>query len=414
MTYELKPRTPEGERFVTAAESVIETLRGRADGADRASATDASNFADMRAAGITAAFVPEKCGGLGLTSIHDWMAGMTRLGRGDGSAAIAMNMHLAVSRGMALAWHGACASENAALVAQMEDQFAQIVAGDMYVCATATVPGTDNLHPYTEAIRVDGGWCINGTKIFVTGSPIASHVAMNLRIRGEGEGGTDQIGSIMLPLSTEGVIPQDDWQAMGMRASGSQSIVFENVKVPEHMVRAMGPWGVWSPPVLMNRNLSNLPLLGVFVGIAEHAFELALEAAQKKPKEDKPPNAERAGIQHMIGEMEISLATARAMVGQMGQIADDFLAELQGKQPSMEAGHEFLKDHQSMKWVVNRNAIDIVSKAMDIAGGSGFIDKNPLSRLYRDVRAGPFMQPYSPTEAREYIGKVTLGNYPKD
>jgi alkylation response protein AidB-like acyl-CoA dehydrogenase len=165
MTYELKPRTPEGERFVAATESVIESLRERADDADRASAIDADNFADMRDAGITAAFVPEDHDGLGLTSMYDWMAGMTRLGRGDGSAAIAMNMHLTVTRGMSLAWQSAQASGNSALAAQMEDQFAQIVAGDMYVCATATEPGTDNLHPYTEATRVDRGWCINGTKI---------------------------------------------------------------------------------------------------------------------------------------------------------------------------------------------------------------------------------------------------------
>ena len=414
MSYELKPVTEAGAAFVSAAESVIEKLRDRAAAADCNSAVNADNFTDMLAAGVTAAFVPASCGGLGLTSVHDWMAGMSRLGRGDGSAAIAMNMHLAVTRGMALAWQGARASGNEALVAQMEGQFRQIVSGDMYVCATATEPGTDNLHPYTEAERVDGGWRINGTKIFVTGSPQASHVAMNLRVRGEGEDGSDLISSIMLPLSTEGVTPQDDWQAMGMRASGSQSIVFNDVFVAEHMVRPMGSWGVWSIGSLMNRNLSNLPLLGVFLGIAEHAHDLALAAALQKPKQDKPRNADRANIQHMIGEMEILLATARAMVGQMGRMTDDFLADHAGRQPSLEAAHELLKDHQSMKWVVNRNAIEIVSRAMDVAGGGAFMEKHPLSRLYRDVRAGPFMQPYSPTEAREYIGRIALGVYPEN
>ena len=102
------------------------------------------------------------------------------------------------------------------------------------------------------------------------------------------------------------------------------------------------------------------------------------------------------------------------MISQMGQIADDFLIEYQNQKIPVDRAHELLKDHQSMKWVVNSNAINIVSRAMDVVGGSGYMDKNPLSRLYRDVRAGPFMQPYSPTEAREYIGKVMLKIYPED
>lgn len=98
----------------------------------------------------------------------------------------------------------------------------------------------------------------------------------------------------------------------------------------------------------------------------------------------------------------------------MGEQLDAFMTERHGRADiTWEQGHELMKDYQTAKWVVNRNAIQIVSQAMDLFGGGGFMAGNRLSRLYRDVRAGPFMQPFSPVDAREYVGKVLLDAYPE-
>jgi alkylation response protein AidB-like acyl-CoA dehydrogenase len=409
MGYQIKAATSAGAKFVEAAEAHVDAFRARAADADAQNAVCIDNFKDLQRSGVAAAFIPEALGGFGLTSVHDWMAGIATLGRGDGSTAIAINMHLAVTRGMALGFAAAKAQGSAgaeAIAAQLE----KVVAGETLICATATERGTDNLHPLTEAVAVDGGYHINGTKLFVTASPIATHIAMNLRVRKDG---ADSIGSVMMPLDTPGITPNDDWDALGMRSSGSQSVTFADCFVPEHAIGVLAPWGRWSVPMLMSRSFSNMPLVAAFLGIAESAAELALSALSTQTKLGKPTR-ERPGIQHTVAEMEIDLATCQSFVDRAGARFDDFLARHAGTPPTLADAHELMKDYQSAKWVVNAKAIEIVSKAMDLAGGAGYVTGNSLTRLYRDVRAGPFMQPGVPTEARDYIGKVVLGDYPED
>ena len=71
------------------------------------------------------------------------------------------------------------------------------------------------------------------------------------------------------------------------------------------------------------------------------------------------------------------------------------------------------KDYQCAKWVVNQHAIKFIGQAMELNGGTGFGVRNPLTRLYIDVKAGPYiMQPYSPIDAHMYDKNVVLGAYP--
>jgi alkylation response protein AidB-like acyl-CoA dehydrogenase len=404
MSYRISPVSPEGERVVAIAAGLNPALRERADAADRANRIEPQNYRDMQASGLAAAFVPAELGGLGLRSIHDWILAITTLAKGDGSAAIAISMHLSATRGLAGVYRanppGSAPHQRAKAILE------RVAEGEVLICSTTTERGNDNLHPLTEAFAHEQGWRINGTKHFVTMSPLATHINTNVRMR-DGDG--DHIANVLFPMTTPGVRQHDNWDALGMRASGSQSISFDDCIVPKDALRKIGPWGQWSIPVLVNRTLANVPLVGAFLGLAEAAFDYAL-AHQRKSE----GAADRAGVPNALAEMEILLATSQSILARMGQQLDAFMAQSRGGADcTWEQGHELMKDYQSAKWVVNRNAIEIVSQAMDLFGGGGFMAGNPLSRLYRDVRAGPFMQPHSPIDARDYVGRVLLGAYPE-
>jgi alkylation response protein AidB-like acyl-CoA dehydrogenase len=407
---ELVAKTEPGRRFSAVAEAHAEAFRERAPGHDAAGTFPAENFEELKKSGGIAAFVPEELGGFGLDSVHDWAVAMERFGRADASTAIALNMHLAITRMLAQMWRGARAQGDDAGAARNEGMLRAVAAGGLVICATATEAGTDFLRPLTTATRSSDGWLLSGRKLFVTLSPVANLHVMNLRIPNPAG---DQIGFAFVPAGTAGLEPQGDWDALGMRASGSQSVVLRDCRVPESSVQIAGAWGEWNPGLLMGRTLGNLTLVGVFLGIAERARQLAVDAASAQRKEKfGAPIANASGVQHLVGEIDIDLAAARAVLARTAEHLDGLLAETVGL-PSLDSAHACMRDYQCAKWVVNQNAIQVVSRAMDVCGGGAFMSSNELSRLYRDVRAGPFMQPFAPSEAREYVGQVALGRYPK-
>jgi alkylation response protein AidB-like acyl-CoA dehydrogenase len=77
-----------------------------------------------------------------------------------------------------------------------------------------------------------------------------------------------------------------------------------------------------------------------------------------------------------------------------------------------EAIDALFNEVQQAKAYVNRAALRVVDRAMTMTGGAAYMNAHPLSRLYRDARAGSFMHPLGANAAYEYIGAVTLGMQP--
>jgi acyl-CoA dehydrogenase len=192
-------------------------------------------------------------------------------------------------------------------------------------------------------------------------------------------------------MSAEGVRLEQDWAAHGMRSTGSQTVVFEDVFVPEGAVSLRRPLGefhqVWNVVLTVA-----LPLIaGVYVGVAERAAEIALGLARKRASDPT--------TQWSAGEMQSALVIARVAHDRMMQLANDL-----DFTPSLALTDEMLvlKTHSV------ESARTAVEKAMEMAGGPGFYRAAGLERLLRDVRAGDF-HPLASKPQLLFSGRLALG-----
>jgi len=398
----LEACTERGRHAVGLASGVISTLRERAPKYDHAGSFPFDNIRDLHACGVLRATVPEDLGGLGVAALRDLAVCIERLARGDGSTAIGANMHLAVVWAMAREWRTRRAAGGEEEVAGLESLLRSVAAGSLTISVLVSERGAGFLDTRTEAAPVEGGWRVQGRKLFGTLSSAAGLFVVAVRLRAEGR--EDRLAFAYVPRETEGLEVLDNWDALGMRASGSNDVVLHDCFVPAPLVVDLGTWGRWNSRLLEGRAAGNIGLLGAFLGIAEAARQLALD--------DVRSNADRVvqpATRHAVGELEIALAAARAGLQRGADALDGhFARHPEGPAPLVEA-HAAMKHFQCAKWTVNRRAIEVVDRAMTLSGGRSYARCHPLSRLYRDVRAGPFMQPFQPPEALQYIGAVALG-----
>jgi alkylation response protein AidB-like acyl-CoA dehydrogenase len=407
MNFELEPVSSPGLALTGLAEKHAGEFVATAQEHDRDQSFPYPHWDAMRRSGLLSASVPARLGGLGVSAVHDLVVAVSRLARGDASIAIGAAMHLTAFWFFSRLPSGPAAERDADLAAMVALLLRRCARGHVVACVAISEPGTSLGWPNTTA-RADGdGYRIDGRKGFCTGSPAGTLFLSTVRI--VGADGSQSLGFAVVPRETAGLTVLENWDAMGMRASGSNDVVFDGCRVPRRLVMTSGPLGVVSVEMMPMTMVGTLVLVGAALGIAERAQELVAPTVAGQVDDARGRAwADRPSVQRLVAENEVDLTVARSALGRVATIVDERFSE-GGVVPTRPQLHELMKEIQCVNVAVKRAAIAVVDRALTVSGGRGYLSANPLSRLYRDVRAGPFMQPLSMLDAFEYIGKIKLG-----
>jgi alkylation response protein AidB-like acyl-CoA dehydrogenase len=400
MFLELTPRTPAGAHLCALAGELAGDFAGHAAAHDRDGSYPHESVAALREAGYFAAPIPVELGGLGVEPLFDLIVASSILARGDASVAIGVNMHLIAVANIARRWRMAVASGNERRAAALGEAMREIAEERSVFAAAISEPQQDLTRPSTVATAVDEGWRIDGRKIFCTMSPAAT--ALYTSVRFVDPKGVERYGYVFVPVDAQGLTVHDDWDALGMRASGSNSVSFDGVVVPESALRGGFPTG--DATGYMERNLAaGLFHAAASLGVAESAHQHALDAV--KPNGHGPS----VSTQGLVADSAIELAACRAALGRAAALID---RHYEANPTSHGTPYQLLilfSEAQAVKTFVNATAVSLVDRALTLAGGRGYLNGHPIARAYRDVRASAFMNPLAAGRAHEFIGKVALG-----
>jgi alkylation response protein AidB-like acyl-CoA dehydrogenase len=351
------------------------TFEERARAHDRDGHFVADNYSLLRENKFFSAAVPADLGGGGLT--HRELGDLIRRLAGYcGSTALAYSMHSHLVA--AAVWrhrHGQPAEALLRKVAQSELVLVSTGAGDW-------------VDSVGRAERVTGGYRVSGLKRFCSSAPMGDLMITSAPLA---DPAGDEVLHFPVSLRADGVRIRDDWDTLGMRATGSHSIELDNVFIAEEAVALRRPRGRWhrSWDVIMT---VAIPIyMAPYLGIAERAAEHARQALAARGADD--------GQLLTLGELYNDLTVAQLAWRDAFDIANDYDVE-----PTPEHASRML----ARKTLIANAARATVEKAIEIAGGSAFFRAHPLERIWRDIQGAPF-HPLPEKKQLTFSARVALG-----
>lgn len=245
----------------------------------------------------------------------------------------------------------------------------KLASGEMLAAWALTEPnsGSDAAGMLTTAVQDGDYWVLNGTKNFITNSHSADVcVVMAITDREKGNHG---ISAFLVEKGTPGFSPSKKENKLGMRASETGQLAFDNCRIPYHHL--LGNLNEGFKQAMMILDGGRISIAALSLGIAEGALEASLKYAKERKQFGKPI-ADFQAIQFKLADMATEIEAAKLLTFRAAALKDE------GKTTTMESS--------MAKLYASEVAVRVCNEAVQIFGGYGFIKEFPAERFYRDVK----------------------------
>ena len=354
---------------------------------DREASFPFENFKEVSEAGLLALTVPAALGGGG-AGAREAARVLGIFAKADPSTALVLSMHYIQHLVMARSqrWPVRLARK---LAKETVEGVALINA--LRVEPELGSPARGGL-PATIARRTETGWRLTGRKIYSTGAPILKWYAVWAK--------TDEpeirVGLFLVPAGLPGSRIEETWDHLGLRASGSHDVIFEDVAFPlDYEIDVRKP-EEWATPDFTQGILSAILVSSIYDGVARAARDWLVQFLKERvPANLGAPLASLPRAQEILGAIEARLAVnARLIDSFAGDFDDGVLLDA--------------TEASAIKLTVTNNAVAAVEDALSLSSNHGLTRANPLERHYRDVLCGRVHTPQDDA-TRVTLGRLALG-----
>ncbi|MCO4773043.1 MAG: acyl-CoA dehydrogenase [Deltaproteobacteria bacterium] len=229
--------------------------------------------------------------------------------------------------------------------------------------------GSDAFALRCKATQSGSDWVLNGNKLWITNANEAGVFIVFANT--DFDKGYKGITAFLVPRDSAGFSVGKKEDKLGIRASSTCELIFDNVKVPAANV--LGPVGKGYKVAIETLNEGRIGIGAQMVGLADGALKAGVAYAKEREQFGKPIGQYQA-IQHQLGQAATEVEAARLMVYNAARLKD--------------AGKPFLKEAAMAKLFSSQVAERVASKMVEVHGGNGFTTEYPAEKFYRDSKIG--------------------------